>query len=62
MAGSNAPIMNKDSDSDDSDDDADESSDEEEELTPEQKRALLKERLAREYEEEAAKGCTNCSA
>jgi ribonucleoside-diphosphate reductase alpha chain len=62
MAGSNAPIMNKDGDSDDSDDDADESSDEEEELTPEQKRALLKERLAREYEEEAAKGCTNCSA
>jgi ribonucleoside-diphosphate reductase alpha chain len=63
MAGSNAPIVNNDGDSDnDSDDDADESSDEEVELTPEQKRALLKERLAREYEEEAAKGCTNCSA
>lgn len=44
----------------------DESSDDEPEMTPEQRRqaerAALRERLAREYEEEQAKGCTTCSA
>ncbi len=47
--------------------DSDESSDEEEpEMTPEQKkkaeRAALLARLAQEYEDEAAKGCTVCSS
>ena len=58
MAGSNASLVDKADDSDDSD----ESSDDEDDLTPEQRRVQLKERLAREYEEELAKGCTNCSS
>ena len=58
MAGSNASLVDKADDSDDSD----ESSDDEDDLTPEQRRGQLKERLAREYEEELAKGCTNCSS
>ena len=58
MAGSNASLVDKADDSDDTD----ESSDEEDDLTPEQRRVQLKERLAREYEEELAKGCTNCSS
>jgi len=58
MAGSNAPVYNQDDDSDSYN-----SSDEEPELTPEQqKRALLKEKLAKEYEEELAKGCVSCSS
>ena len=58
MAGSNAPVYNQ----DDDDSDSYNSSDEEPELTPEQqKRALLKEKLAKEYEEELAKGCVSCS-
>ena len=58
MAGSNAPVYNQDDDSDSYN-----SSDEEPELTPEQqKRALLKEKLAKEYEEEMAKGCVSCSS
>ncbi len=57
MAGSNAPVYSQDDDSDSYN-----SSDEEPELTPEQqKRALLKEKLAKEYEEELAKGCVSCS-
>jgi ribonucleotide reductase alpha subunit len=59
MAGSNAPVYNH----DDDDSDSYNSSDEEPELTPEQqKRALLKEKLAKEYEEELAKGCVSCSS